>query len=70
MVVAMVPVGMVQPAPDQIIHMVAVGNGLMSALWSMNVFGVMSIAAVRAYPDVLDARPQCDRTPGRVDARD
>ena len=49
MVVAVVAVGMVQPATDQIIHMIPVRNGLMSALWPMHMLGIMAVAAVRAF---------------------
>lgn len=49
MVVAVVAVGMVQAAFDQIIHMVSMRHGFMSALWPMHMLGFMAVAAVRAF---------------------
>jgi len=48
MVVAMIAMGMVQPAFNEIIHMVSMGNGGMSTVGAMHVFGRMPFRAVGA----------------------
>lgn len=45
-VVAVSPVGEVQVTGDEIVHMVAVRHGLVSALGSMAMSGLVSIAGV------------------------
>jgi hypothetical protein len=39
---------MVQPSPHQIIHVIIMWHGLMPALWTVNVRGIVSIRSVRA----------------------
>ena len=44
----MIPMRMMQPAADQVIHMVAVRNRLMSAIRTMNMFRFVPRGGVRA----------------------
>ena len=46
MVVAVVPVGMMQVAVDQVIDVIAMRNGLVPAIDTMLVIGVVSVAVV------------------------
>jgi hypothetical protein len=46
MVIAMIAMRVMQVAVDQVIDVIAVGHGLVSAAWAMHVTGLMTSAAV------------------------
>lgn len=48
MIVTVVSMRMVQAASHQVIQMITVRDGLMAALWAVDMLGVMSIRAMRA----------------------
>jgi hypothetical protein len=45
-IIAVIPVGVVEVAGDQIVDVVAMGDGLMSAVGAVNVVGLVAIAVV------------------------
>lgn len=53
MVVTMVAMGMMKASLNQIIHMVAVWDDLMPAIWPVDVFRLMSFRPVCAFVRIL-----------------